>query len=156
MRAALIVLVAGSLSASGCATPLRVSKAELGRLHGFRGGDAVALRDVRGAAFPFTRDSHLTLALAGGEEITQRYGRIDLIDGVFYGAVEGTGAQVAVALSDVDHVRVSSTGKGEAGKVGLMVLTMWLLIGVLAFIGWAIYEHADLDDADIDLIIVSN
>lgn len=153
MRVGIVALLVVAVGASGCAAPHRLHRSELNRLDGFFGEDAVALRTIDGNAVAFSRDSRLVLVLRGGEEITHRYSRVEVGDGIFRGAVDGTGARVSVTLEEIADLRLWSGEEGEGGTVALMVLTMWLLAGALGLIGWAIYENSDFDD--VDLVIVS-
>lgn len=154
MRRGVLSILVISLAAWGCATPRKVATGELARLH--RWEDATVIRDVQGREIPFTRQSRLELVLVGGEVIAHRYSRIEVIRDVFHGTVDGSGAKVEVALKDVEFARVGPAQGGEPIPVVLMVVTMWLLVGVLALIGWAVVEHADLDDADVDVIVISH
>lgn len=155
MRGPMSLLLATALAVSGCISPARIHPDELIRLDGFEGDDAVALRSQDGRAVAFTRETQLGLVLRGGDEIANHYGRVEVIEGVFYGAIDGTGAQVAVALEDVEYARVWQEGSEERGTVGLMILTMWLMLGVVVGIGWAIYEYGDFDDTHVDIFIIS-
>ncbi|MCZ6689126.1 MAG: hypothetical protein O7H41_05945 [Planctomycetota bacterium] len=156
MSKALISILIISILFAGCASPLRVTPAELIRLHGFQGEDAAALRSIGGKAFAFTKESDLVLVLVGGDEIRHRYSRVRIADGVFHGEIAGTGAQVAVALEDIDHARIWPHGEGETGEVAVMVVTMWILLGVAVLIGWAIYHAVEASDSEIDIVIITS
>ena len=156
MRTALVSLLTVALLLSGCASPHRIDRGELARLHGFEGGDAVALKAIGGDAVAFTRESQLGIVLVGGEEITHRYSGVEVIEGVFYGTVDGTDAQVAVALDQIAYGQVWPKGTGEVGKVGVMVFTMWVLFAAIGLVAYVIYHWADSSDSDVEVIIITS
>ena len=151
----LVGLLIVAIPVAGCVGPYKLDRVELLRLHGFEGGDAYALKAKDGTAVPFTQDTKLGLVLQGGEEIVHRYSRVEVIDGVFYGGVTNSQAQVAVDLRDVDYARVWSYPEGEGGTVAIMVFTMWIVFGVIGFLTYLLIESIDWDDVETSVVIVT-
>jgi hypothetical protein len=146
------VLLAIATVVSGCASSRRVETPELSRLHGFRAGDLVGLPTTGGESVVFSKDTPISLVLAGGKEVRQRFDRVEILDGVFYGSVEGTEAQVAVDIGEIAYARIWPPGEMDTPTFAVMVLTMWLLIGVAGLIVYLIWRWAD--DGDWDVIVV--
>ena len=153
MRREIALLLMITLIAAGCASPRLAHRSQLLRLDGFQPGDAVVIDSVDGSAVPFTRDTTLGLVLAGGQEIKNRYVRIDVIEGVFYGQVRETEAQVAVALESVDHVRLWPEGETDTGMFAIQVFTMWVVFGILGALGYLLIKEVDWDDVDVHVVI---